>query len=110
MCLKAVATYLHQYYGDLFGIWTVYEIRNALYQKLGELSFRFYDNAKTGDLMSRLTADVEAFRFFLSFGAAQFINFVLLLSFGLGIMLYLTSPRDCYAASNALPFSDRLQI
>lgn len=92
MCLKAVATYLHQYYGDLFGIWTVYEIRNALYQKLGELSFRFYDNAKTGDLMSRLTADVEAFRFFLSFGAAQFINFVLLLSFGLGIMLYLNVP------------------
>lgn len=89
MCIKAVATYLHQYYGDLFGIQTVYELRNALYNKLEKLSFRFYDNAKTGDLMSRLTADVEVFRFFLSFGAAQFINFILLLTFGLGIMLYL---------------------
>lgn len=67
----------------------VYELRNALYKKLEALPFRFYDNAKTGDLMSRLTADVEAFRFFLSFGCAQFINFLLLLTLGLGIMMVL---------------------
>lgn len=92
MGLKAIASFFHQYYGDLFGIRSVYELRNALYQKLESLPFRFYDNAKTGDLMSRLTADVEAFRFFLSFGFAQFINFLLMVSFGLGIMLWLSPP------------------
>ncbi|MFD1434359.1 ABC transporter ATP-binding protein [Kroppenstedtia eburnea] len=89
MTLKAVAVFFHQYHGDLFGIQSVYELRNALYKKLEALPFRFYDNAKTGDLMSRLTADVEAFRFFLSFGCAQFINFLLLLTLGLGIMMVL---------------------
>lgn len=89
MTLKAVAVFFHQYHGDLFGIRSVYELRNALYKKLEALPFRFYDNAKTGDLMSRLTADVEAFRFFLSFGCAQFINFLLLLTLGLGIMMVL---------------------
>ncbi|MDR6226005.1 ABC transporter ATP-binding protein [Desmospora profundinema] len=103
MGLKAVASFFHQYYGDLFGIRSVYELRNALYQKLEVLPFRFYDNAKTGDLMSRLTADVEAFRFFLSFGFAQFINFVLMVSFGLGIMLWL-SPSLAVVTLLAMPF------
>lgn len=89
MMLKGAATYVHQYYGDLFGIKAVYQLRNALYEKLQFLPFSYYDNAKTGDLMSRLTADVEGFRFFLSFGFAQLLNFVLLVGFGLGIMLYL---------------------
>lgn len=92
MGIKGVASYFHQYFGDYFGIRAVYLLRNALYKKLQFLPFRYYDNAKTGDLMSRLTADVEGFRFFLSFGFAQLLNFVLLVGFGLGIMLYLNVP------------------
>ncbi|PTX60309.1 ATP-binding cassette subfamily B protein [Melghirimyces profundicolus] len=103
MTLKAVATYFHQYYGDLFGIRAVYELRNALYRKMEVLPFRFYDSAKTGDLMSRLTADVEAFRFFLSFGCAQFVNFLLLLTFGLGIMIWL-NPMLAVVTLMAMPF------
>ncbi len=53
----------HQYLGDMFGIKSVYRLRNGLYEKLQRLSFSYYDNAKTGDLMSRLTADVEGFVF-----------------------------------------------
>ncbi|MDA8353010.1 MAG: ABC transporter ATP-binding protein [Firmicutes bacterium] len=103
MMLKAAAAFFHQYYGDLFGIRSVYELRNTLYQKLEVLPFRFYDNAKTGDLMSRLTADVEAFRSFLSFGCAQFLNFLLLVTFGLGIMVWL-NPSLAMVTLLAMPF------
>jgi len=103
MLVKALAAFVQQHAGDLFGIRTVYELRNALYRKLESLPFRFYDNAKTGDLMSRLTADVEAFRFFLSFGCAQFLNFLLLLGFGLGAMVYL-HPRLAAVTLLAMPF------
>lgn len=92
MIIKGIATYYHQFFGDLFGIKTVYELRNALYKKLQYLPFRYYDNAKTGDLMSRLTADVEGFRFFLSFGFAQALNLLLLVALSLGIMLYFSIP------------------
>ncbi|WP_209124964.1 ABC transporter ATP-binding protein [Alkalihalobacillus sp. BA299] len=92
MVLKGIATYYHQFLGDLFGVRAVYELRNALYKKLQYLPFRYYDNAKTGDLMSRLTADVEGFRFFLSFGFAQLLNLVLIVSFSFGIMLYFSVP------------------
>ncbi|OZM58414.1 multidrug ABC transporter ATP-binding protein [Lottiidibacillus patelloidae] len=90
--IKGVATYFHQYCGDLFGIRSVYALRNALYKKLQYLPFRYYDNAKTGDLMSRLTADVEGFRFFLSFGFAQLFHFILLVGLSLTVMFYYSVP------------------
>ncbi|WP_280769048.1 ABC transporter ATP-binding protein [Salipaludibacillus daqingensis] len=100
---KAVAVYFHQYLGDLFGIQSVYELRNALYQKLQFLPFRYYDNARTGDLMSRLTADVEGFRFFLSFGFAQLINLTMLIGLSMGIMFYY-SPSLAVVTLAAMPF------
>lgn len=101
--LKGVAVYFHQYLGDLFGIRAVFELRNALYEKLQFLPFRYYDNARTGDLMSRLTADVEGFRFFLSFGFAQLINLVMLVGLSLGIMFFY-SPSLAFVTLAAMPF------
>ena len=88
MVVKGICTYVYQYTGDLFGIHSVYKLRNSLYEKLQFLSFRYYDNAKTGDLMSRLTADVEGFRFFLSFGFSELIRFVLLIEISFSVMFY----------------------
>ncbi len=38
---------------------TVFRIRTALFAHLSRLSFSFYDSARTGDLVSRVTADVD---------------------------------------------------
>lgn len=103
MSLKGVAVYVHQYLGDLFGITAVHRLRNSLYKKLQFLPFRYYDNAKTGDLMSRLTGDVETFRFFLSFGCAQFVNFVLLIGFSMAVMFYYSVPLTLVTMA-VLPF------
>ncbi|GAE30055.1 ABC transporter ATP-binding protein [Alkalihalobacillus hemicellulosilyticus] len=92
MIIKGGAVYVHQYLGDLFGIKAVRKLRDTLYEKLQFLPFRYYDNAKTGDLMSRLTADVEAFRFFLSFGCAQLLNIILLVGFSMSVMFYYSVP------------------
>ncbi|MGI8314055.1 ABC transporter ATP-binding protein [Halobacillus mangrovi] len=92
MIVKGVATYFHQYLGDYFGIRSVYALRDELYQKLQRLSFKYYDNAKTGDLMSRLTADVEGFRFFLSFGFSELIRIFLLIFISLSVMFYYSPP------------------
>jgi len=92
MLLKGIATFYHQYLGELFGIHSVYSLRDALYKKLQILSFKYYDNAKTGDIMSRLTADVEGFRFFLSFGFAELLRMVLLIGLSLGVMFYYSIP------------------
>ncbi|MDQ6418165.1 ABC transporter ATP-binding protein [Paenibacillus sp. LHD-117] len=87
--LKALNQFLHGFYGGRLGNKVAYHMRNALYDKLQTLSFQYYDKAKTGDLMSRLTADLEAIRNFIGFGFAQILNTVLMVVFGGAMMLYL---------------------
>lgn len=103
MVVKGIATFIQQYNGDLFGITSVYRLRNELYEKLQFLPFSYYDNAKTGDLMSRLTADVEAFRFFLSFGFSELLRFFLLVTVSFGVMFYY-SPSLTFVTLVSLPF------
>lgn len=52
----------------------IYDIRNTLYSHLQNLSFSFYDHAQTGQLMSRVTGDVETLRRFLGFGLLNLIS------------------------------------
>lgn len=103
MVIKGIITFIQQYTGDLFGIKSVTLMRNALYEKLQFLPFRYYDNAKTGDLMSRLTADVESFRFFLSFGFSELFRFIIMLSVSFGVMFYYSVPLTL-ATMVSLPF------
>lgn len=103
MLIKGVATFFQQYLGDLFGITSVYSMRDALYEKLQVLSFKYYDNSKTGDIMSRLTADVEGFRFFLSAGFAELIRISLLILFSFGVMFYYSIPLTLVTMA-AMPF------
>jgi len=55
--VKASMQFLHGFTGGRLGNRVAYNLRNALYKKLQYLSFQYYDTAKTGDLMSRLTGD-----------------------------------------------------
>ncbi|MFB9972562.1 ABC transporter ATP-binding protein [Allobacillus sp. SKP2-8] len=103
MAVKSIATYFNQYLGDLFGISSVYAVRDEMYKKLQRLSFKYYDNAKTGDLMSRLTADVEGFRFFLSFGFSELLRIFLLITVSLGVMFFYSIPLALVTMA-AMPF------
>jgi ATP-binding cassette subfamily B multidrug efflux pump len=80
--IKASFQYLHGFSGGRLGNKVSYNLRNATYQKLQFLSFQYYDRAKTGDLMSRLTADLEAIRHFMAFGFAQILNIGFMVVFG----------------------------
>ena len=79
--------FLHGFTGGRLGNRVAYNLRNALYKKLQYLSFQYYDTAKTGDLMSRLTGDLEAIRNFVGFGFAQILNMFLMVGFGGAMML-----------------------
>ncbi|CAM4487857.1 ABC transporter ATP-binding protein [Paenibacillus xylanexedens] len=85
--LKAGMQFLHGFYGGRLGNFLAYRLRNACYEKLQFLSFRYYDTAKTGDLMSRLTGDLEAIRNFIGFGFAQILNMVFMVVFGAIMMM-----------------------
>lgn len=92
IALKALFQFLHGYSGGVFGLNTAFNMRNALYGKLQSLSYQYYDTARTGELMSRLTADLEAIRLFLAFGFAQILNIVLMVVFGIIMMMSIDWP------------------
>ena len=56
--LRSLFTYIICYYGHTFGILVEADIRRDLFRHMQELSFDYYDRNRTGQLMSRLTADL----------------------------------------------------
>ena len=56
--LRALLTYVICYWGHTFGILVEADIRQDLFRHMQELSFDYFDHNRTGQLMSRLTADL----------------------------------------------------
>ena len=56
--LRAGLNYIVCYFGHTFGIRVEADIREDLFRHMQELSYDFYDTNRTGQLMSRLTADL----------------------------------------------------
>ena len=56
--LRSVCFYVMTYWGHTFGIRVETDIRADLFPQLQELDFEFYDQMRTGNLMSRLTGDL----------------------------------------------------
>ncbi|MCC3373306.1 ABC transporter ATP-binding protein [Cohnella sp. REN36] len=90
--VKSACQYVHGFCGGRLGNRLAYRLRNTSYEKLQSLSFSFYDQARTGDLMSRLTADIEGIRNFIGFGFAQLLNTVFLVVFGFAMMFAIDWP------------------
>ena len=56
--LRSVFTYVIAYWGHGFGVRVETDIRRDLFRHMQELGYDFYDQNRTGQLMSRLTSDL----------------------------------------------------
>lgn len=56
--INAGMNYVVTYWGHMLGINIETDMRKQLYDHIQKLSFRFFDNTKTGHLLSRLTNDL----------------------------------------------------
>lgn len=66
--LRGLFAYGQGYLGQALSNLIAYDLRNTLYEHLQVLDFSFHDEAETGQLMSRLTVDIEAVRNFFPMG------------------------------------------
>ncbi len=85
----STATWLQTYFMAAVAQRTVRDIRNDLFAKLQTLSLRFFDQRSHGELMSRLTNDVENISTVLTESVTQFFSAILMLFSVSGIMLWL---------------------
>jgi ATP-binding cassette subfamily B protein len=85
------------------GVKLVRDLRNRLYEKLQRLPFRFYDTARTGDLMSRLTLDIEMVRNFYAFMIEHRSQIILYLTM-ISILLLITDWKLALVCLAVTPF------
>ena len=57
-CLNFGLLYIVQYYGLRLSVYMENDMRRDLFRHLEDMSFRFFDNNKTGQLLSRITTDI----------------------------------------------------
>ena len=74
-----------------------YDLRNDLYAHLLGLSRHYYQNHRTGDIMSRATNDLNAVRMMLGPGIMYSVNTVIRLAIVLFLMLRINVPLTLFA-------------
>src|SRR5215212_8650172 len=57
-CLTAFMQFIVTYWGHMLGVNIETDMRRLMFNHLQKLSFRFFDNHKTGQLMSRISSDL----------------------------------------------------
>ena len=78
--LRGLFAYWQGYLSQAVSVLVAYDLRQRIYNHLQRLSFSFHDESETGQLMSRLTADIEGVRNSLPLGYLRAI--VALVTFG----------------------------
>jgi ATP-binding cassette subfamily B protein len=56
--VRGLFNFLQGYWTEVTSQGVAYDLRNAIFEKLQNLSFSYHDRAQTGKLMTRMTSDV----------------------------------------------------
>ena len=62
--VRGLFTFLQGYLAERASQGVAYDLRDALFERIERLSFSYYDRVQTGQLVTRLTSDVEQIRSF----------------------------------------------
>lgn len=87
--LQAVFNYVRTYNLGLVGEALVADLRKTLFGHLIDLSVRFFEERKTGEITSRLTSDISTVQNAVSQALAQFVNQLITLVGGVIVLLVL---------------------
>jgi ATP-binding cassette subfamily B protein len=102
VAVLAGASAMRYYLVTTLGERVVADLRDAVFERLTMLSASFFDTAKTGELVSRLTADTTQIK--SAVGASVSVALRnLMLFFGSAAMMVVTSPRLSLFVLGAIP-------
>jgi ATP-binding cassette subfamily B protein len=87
--LGAVASYTEKVLTTKVAQWVMHDLRQTLYHHVQRLSLSFYDRTRTGDLITRVTSDIEAIQDFVQNALLGIVVDVLTLAGMLGVMFCL---------------------
>jgi len=85
----AISSYLENYLTASVGQSVMHDLRRTLYHHIHRLSLAEHDEKRTGDLIGRVTTDIEAIQSFITTALLGIVNSILTLVGIVGVMLYL---------------------
>ena len=101
--LKAGLNYFIQYYGHIVGVRMQSDMRRDMFQKLQKLPFSYFDENKTGTVMSRMINDLMDISELAHHGPENlFLSLILLV--GSFVILCTINPLLTLIVYAALPF------
>jgi ABC-type multidrug transport system fused ATPase/permease subunit len=101
--VRWVLTYFRRLIAGRLSLGIEYDLRDLLYRHLQRLELAFFDHQQTGQLMSRVTVDLQAVRFFLGYGLVFILQSALTLILA-GIAMVLIDPTLGLIAMAPVPF------
>lgn len=87
--LDAVCTYGEKWVTTTVGQWVTHDLRRRLYAQVQRLSLAYHDQSKTGDLISRVTSDIDSIQTFIVSGLLSIIVDVATIAGMIGVLFYL---------------------
>ena len=84
---RTVIAYIHQYLQEKASQDVIHEIRTTTYKKLNSQDFPFFDTNRTGDIMARMTGDMDAVRHTMAHVIPQLIKGLVTLAASIWMML-----------------------
>jgi ATP-binding cassette, subfamily B, bacterial len=103
--IGAVCSYTEKYLTTSVGQWVMHDLRRSLYSHIQRLSLAYHDQKRTGDLISRVTGDIDAIQSFIASGLLSSVVNSLTLVGMVGVMFYLNWRFTLIALSVAPPLS-----
>jgi subfamily B ATP-binding cassette protein MsbA len=87
--IGAISSYTEKYLSTTIGKRVGYDLRHTLYHHVQRLSLSFYEHRQTGDMVVRLTADIDAVEDFITGSVLGMVLDVATLAGMLAVMFYL---------------------
>jgi len=84
--IRTIIVYFYRILCEHISQKSIYQIRGDLYQKLHNLDFEYFNQNKVGDIMTRMTGDIDIIRHFIAYVTYVLMDNVLLFSLAI-IML-----------------------
>ena len=85
----AASSYLENHLTTKVGQWVMHDLRRTLYHHIHRLSLAEHDDKRTGDLLGRVTSDIDRVQDFVATALLGIVASVLTLFGILGVMLYM---------------------
>jgi ATP-binding cassette, subfamily B, bacterial len=85
----AVSSYTEKYLTTSVAQWVAHELRRMMYQRIQRLSLAEHGESRTGDLLTRVTGDIDAIQDFINSALLGIVINLLTLGGMLGVMFYI---------------------